>query len=90
MLTEAVATLRGARSAAAPSNGPPGPFFFAHTTPPGRGTWRPPGPHSRNRGRGTAIMEALTDHLVRDSGPDGTVVSLAVSPPRVGSGQLRK
>ncbi|MEZ5410107.1 MAG: SpoIIE family protein phosphatase [Acidimicrobiales bacterium] len=51
-----------------------------------RGKWRPPGPHSRDRGRGTAIMEALTDHVERTSGPDGTVVTLAVSPPRVSSG----
>jgi len=51
-----------------------------------RGTWRPPGPHSRDRGRGTAIMEALTDHMERSSGPEGTVVTLAVSPPRVSSG----
>lgn len=51
-----------------------------------RGTWRPPGPHSRDRGRGTAIMEALTDHMERSSGPEGTVITLAVSPPRVSSG----
>ena len=51
-----------------------------------RGTWRPPGAHSRDRGRGTAIIEALTDHVERTSGPEGTVVTLAVSPPRVSSG----
>lgn len=51
-----------------------------------RGTWRPPGPHSRNRGRGTAIMEALTDHVERSTGADGTTVTLSVSPPRVSSG----
>ena len=51
-----------------------------------RGTWRPPGPHSRDRGRGTAIMEALTDHVERASGVDGTTVTLSVSPPRVSSG----
>lgn len=41
-----------------------------------RGRWRPPRPGSR--GRGLAMMQALTEALDVDQGPDGTRVRLAI------------
>jgi anti-anti-sigma factor len=47
-----------------------------HVTVGDTGRWAIPTPEPRNRGRGRAIMAALTDHLELHTGPDGTVVEL--------------
>lgn len=43
------------------------------------GCWREP-TLDVNRGRGTGIMKALSDRLSLDTGPEGTVVTITVSP----------
>jgi PAS domain S-box-containing protein len=43
------------------------------------GTWRPPGSHSDDRGRGTAIMRSLSRDFVRTTGARGTTVTFCAS-----------
>lgn len=46
------------------------------------GSWRPPGPHSTNRGRGTDIMRALTNRYQRSATTSGgTTVTLSLPAP---------
>ena len=42
------------------------------------GDWRPPGDHSADRGRGTAIMAALTRGFTRATTDEGTAVTMTV------------
>lgn len=42
------------------------------------GFWRQPGPHSRDRGRGTILMQELTSRYERCTGALGTTVTLTV------------
>jgi PAS domain S-box-containing protein len=41
-----------------------------------RGRWRPSGAHNANRGRGTAIMRAISRNFTSTTGPEGTTVIL--------------
>ena len=46
------------------------------------GSWRPPGPHSTDRGRGTSIMRALSNRYERSTADSaGTTITLSLPAP---------
>jgi PAS domain S-box-containing protein len=42
------------------------------------GRWRPPQHHDDSRGRGTSLMQRVSQEFSRQTGPDGTLVTLSV------------
>jgi len=51
-----------------------------------RGRWRPVGQHSRYGGRGTSIMQEVSDRFRRVTSPDGTTVTMTFDRPTAGDG----
>lgn len=45
------------------------------------GTWRQPGPHNHQRGRGTTIMQGISTHYTRESNTHGTTVTMMILQP---------
>jgi PAS domain S-box-containing protein len=43
-----------------------------------QGRWRPPAQHGRNRGRGTAMMRAVSQGFSRETGAGGTTVTFRI------------